>query len=60
MGSKSEILFHEILNVQKIPVGWIKFFFLALKFGRNNKKNNPVYDEWIDILSAEKVVQHAF
>ena len=36
MGSQSEILFHEILDVQKILVGWIKFFFLAMKFGRNS------------------------
>ena len=35
MDSQSEILFHEILNVQKILVGWTMFFFLALKFGRN-------------------------
>ena len=39
MGSQSVILDHEILDVQKILVGWIKFFFLALKFGR---KNHPV------------------
>ena len=36
MGSQSEILFHEILDVQKIHVGWTTFFFLALKFGRNS------------------------
>ena len=36
MGSQSEILFHEILNVQKILVGWKTFFYLALKFGRNS------------------------
>ena len=36
MGSQSDILFHEILNVQKILVGWIRFCFLALKFGRNS------------------------
>ena len=36
MGSQSEILFHEILNLQKIFVGWTMFFFLALKFGRNS------------------------
>ena len=36
MGSQSEILFHEILDVQKILVGWTTFFFLALKFGRNS------------------------
>ena len=40
MGSQSEILFHEILYVQKI--GWTKFFFSALKFGRNSWKNHPV------------------
>ena len=38
MGSQSEILYHEILNVQKILVGWTTFFFLALKYGRNSKK----------------------
>ena len=27
MGSQSEILFHEIFNVQKISVGWTMFFF---------------------------------
>ena len=31
VGSQSEDLFHEILDVQKILVGWTKFFFLALK-----------------------------
>ena len=36
IGSQSEILFHEILDVQKILVGWTTFFFLALKFGRNS------------------------
>ena len=36
MDSQSEILFHEILNVQKILIGWTKFFFLALKFGRTS------------------------
>ena len=34
MGSQSEILFHEILDVQKILVGWTTFFFLA--FWRNS------------------------
>ena len=38
MGSQYEILFHEILDVKKILVGWTTFFFLALKFGRNSKK----------------------
>ena len=36
IGSQSEILFHEILNVQKILVGWTTFFFLALKVGWNS------------------------
>ena len=36
LGSQSEILFHEILDVQKILVGWTTFIFLALKFGRNS------------------------
>ena len=36
MGSQSEVLFHEIPDVQKILVGWTTFFFLALKFGRNS------------------------
>ena len=36
MDSQSEILFHEILNVQKILIGWTKFFFLALKFGQTS------------------------
>ena len=36
MGSQSEILFHEILDVQMILVGWTTFFFLALKYGRNS------------------------
>ena len=43
MGSQSEILFHEILDVQKILVGWTTFFFLALKFGRNSWKTT-LYD----------------
>ena len=38
MGSQSEILFHEILNVQKNLVGWTIVFLLALKFGQNSKK----------------------
>ena len=41
-GSQSEIMFHEILDVQKILIGWTTFFFLALKFGRDGKKNHPV------------------
>ena len=36
MGSKSEILFHRIFHVQKIPVGWTMFFFLALKRLKRN------------------------
>ena len=36
MGSQLEILFREILDVEKILVGWTTFFFLALKFGRNS------------------------
>ena len=36
MGSQSEILFHEILDVQKILVSWTTFFFLVLKIGRNS------------------------
>ena len=36
MGSQSDILFHEILNVQKILVGWTTFFFCVLKFGWNS------------------------
>ena len=43
MGSQSEILYHEILDVQKILIGWTTFFFLALKFGRTSQKNHPVY-----------------
>ena len=42
MGSQSEILFHEISDVQKILVGWTMFFFLALNFGRNSYKKHPV------------------
>ena len=41
MGSQSEILFHEILDVQKIVIDWTTFFFLALKFGRNILKKTP-------------------
>ena len=33
MGSQSEVLFHEIFDVQKILVVWTTFFFLAQKFG---------------------------
>ena len=29
--------------LRKILVGWTRFFFLALKFGRNRKKNQPVW-----------------
>ena len=36
MGSQSEILFHEILDVQKILVGWTTFF-------RTVKKDHPVW-----------------
>ena len=39
MGSQSETLFLDILNVQKILVGWTTFFFLAQKVGRNSYKN---------------------
>ena len=39
MDSQSKILFHEILDVQKILVGW---FFLALKFSGTVKKKHPV------------------
>ena len=41
MGSQSDILFHEILNIQKILFGWTTFFFLALKFGRNSWRKRP-------------------
>ena len=37
MGSQSVILFHEILDVQKILVGSTTFFFLALKLGQLKK-----------------------
>ena len=47
MGSQSEILFHEILDVQKILVGWTTFFFLVLKIGRTSKKNT-LYFVWSD------------
>ena len=43
MGSQSEVLFHEIHDVQKILVGWTTFFFLVLKFGRNSEKKHPVH-----------------
>ena len=43
MGSQSEILFHEILDVQKILIGWTTFFFLALKFGQTSKKKTTLY-----------------
>ena len=46
MGSQSEILFHEILYVQKILVGWTTFFFLVLKIGRTSQKNHPVFSNW--------------
>ena len=59
MSSQSEILFHEILDVQKILVVWIDFFFRTEIWAEQLKKH-PVYNEWIDILSAQKVVQHAF
>ena len=35
-GEQSEIMFHEILDVQQMLIGWTMFFFLALKFGRNS------------------------
>ena len=35
-------MFHEILDVQKILVGWTTFFFLVLKIGRTIKKNHPL------------------
>ena len=43
MGSQSEILFHEILDVQMILVDGKTFFFLALKFGRKSLKKHTVY-----------------
>ena len=43
MGSQSEILFHEILYVQKILVGWTTFFFLALQIWAEQLKQHPVY-----------------
>ena len=42
MGSQSEILFHEILDVQNILIDWTTFFFLALKYGGTSQKNHPV------------------
>ena len=39
MDSQSEVLFHEIFDVEKILVDWTTFFFLAQEFGRNSKKN---------------------
>ena len=51
MGSQSEILFHEILDVQKILIGWTTFFFLALKFGRTSQKNHPVWPNQVTLVS---------
>ena len=39
MDSQSEVLFHEIFDVEKILVDWTTFFFLAQEFGRNSLKN---------------------
>ena len=43
----SKILFHEILDVHKIHIGWTAFFFLAPKFGRTSKKTT-LYTSYID------------
>ena len=56
MGSQSEILFHGILDVQKIPVGWTTFFFLALKFGRNSYKKPPCEISMVPYLLNPKLV----
>ena len=44
MGSQSEILFQEILDLQNILIDWTTFFFLALKLGQTSQKNHPVYN----------------
>ena len=41
MGSQSEILFHEILYVQKILVGWTTFFFLGTEIWAEQLKKPP-------------------
>ena len=38
LGSQSEILFNEIVNIKKVLVGWTTFFFLVLKLGQNTEK----------------------
>ena len=52
----SKILFHEILDVQKILVGWTTFFFLALKFGRNSYKKTPCEISMVPYLLNPKLV----
>ena len=41
MGSQSEILFHEILDVQMILVGWITFFFFCTEIWAVQLKKAP-------------------
>ena len=39
MGNQSETLFHEILDVQKILVGWTKFLFSTEIWAEQLKKH---------------------
>ena len=43
MGSQSEALFHEILDVQKILVGWTTCFTFSTEIWAEQLKNHPVY-----------------
>ena len=47
MGSQSEILFHEILHVKRILIGWTTFFFLVLKIGRTSKKSTLYFSLYL-------------
>ena len=42
MDSQSEIQFQEILNVQKILVGWTTFFLFSTEIWAEQLKNQPV------------------
>ena len=42
-GGQSEILFHEIPDVQKILVGWTIFFLFSTEIWAEQLKKHPVY-----------------
>ena len=47
-GSQSEILIHEILNIQKILVGWKNVFPFSTEIWAEQLKNHPVEEHLLE------------